>query len=108
MGKWKFSVRGAYVDGEVGYYGYGADVEEWAWSFGVHYWLGQSMPASVFAEYRGRTADVGPGGTGFELDEDSLNAGFTFHFGGGDFKEADRRGASTQAPNADLFRVFVP
>lgn len=107
MGKWKFSVRGAYADGEVGgYYAYGADVEEWAWTLGVHYWLGQSMPVSIFAEYRGRTVDVGSGGTGTELDEDAVNAGFTFHFGGGGFQEADRKGASTEMVDARLFRVI--
>lgn len=107
MGKWKFSARGSYVDGEIAGYGGNPDAEEWAWSFGVHYWVGQSMPVSVFAEYKGRTLDIGSGGPGSEFDEDTVNAGFTFHFGGGDFKQQDRQGASTRLPDAWLFRAPI-
>lgn len=108
-GKWKFSVRGTYVDGEVvTNTTFTPDVEEWAWAVGVYYMLGKTMPVSVFAEYKGRTVDIGDGGPGNELDEDSVNAGFTFHFGADNFKDQDRRGASTSLPDAALFRIDPP
>lgn len=100
----------AYINGEQGLYSaYSADVEELAWSVSAAYWMGKSIPASVFVEYRGRSAESEFGGEGssfsVDTDEHTVNGGFRFHFGGDGFEDADRNGASTTLPDPDWFRL---
>lgn len=87
----------AYISGDA----FGDNAEQWGWTLGVHYWFGKSIPVSGFVEYRGRTVDV----DGFDFDENAVNFGVTFHFGGDGFQDADRNGASTNLPDLNWFRV---
>lgn len=114
--KLKFTGELAYIDGDLSadYFSstFEADVEQWAWSVGAHYWFGNSIPVSGFIEYRGRTVDgtaidTDPEITG-DVDEHTVNAGVTFHFGGDGFLDADRNGASVDLPDLDWYRVVTP
>jgi hypothetical protein len=92
----------AYINGEAFS---SADVEEWAWTAGVSYWFGKSIPVSGFVEYRGRTAELE---SFAERDDHSLNLGVTFHFGGDGFQDADRNGASAVLADPDWYRIPSP
>jgi len=104
--KLKFTGELAYIDGELGIYSSDFDVEQWAWTLGAHYWFGVTIPVSGFVEYRGRTVDLTVGDFNGDLDEHTVNAGVTFHFGGDGFIDADRNGASADLPDLDWYRVF--
>ncbi|MBP6013331.1 MAG: hypothetical protein KBA31_13985 [Alphaproteobacteria bacterium] len=93
----KIAANLAYIDGEV----FDTDVTQWGWSIGAHYWFGKSIPVSGFVEYRGRTVDAGS----IDLDENAINFGLTFHFGGDGFQDADRNGASANLPDFNWYRV---
>lgn len=108
--KLKFTAGLAYIDGEAltGPYSTSSsdfDVEQWAWTVGVHHWFGTSIPVSGFVEYRGRTVDLTINDFSGDGDEHTVNAGVTFHFGGDGFIDADRNGASTDLPDLDWYRV---
>jgi hypothetical protein len=91
----------AYIDGEFNFYT-DSDVQEWAWTLGAHYWFGGSVPVSGFIEYRGRSVDI----ESFNMDENTVNAGLTFHFGGDGFQDADRNGASADLPDPNWYRLI--
>lgn len=88
----------AYIDGEFE----DVDVTQWGWSLGVHYWFGKSIPVSGFIEYRGRAVEI----SNDDFDENAVNFGLTFHFGGDGFQDADRNGASTNLPDLNWYRVL--
>lgn len=95
----------AYIDGEQSFFGT-IDASQWAWGLGAHYWFGKSVPVSGFVEYRGRSAEVSFGPIEPSLDQNSINLGLTFHFGGADgFQDADRNGASGNLPDFDWYRL---
>lgn len=109
----RVSGRVAYINGEQGFYGtYSGDVEEWAWALDASYWMGKSIPASAFVEYKGRSAESEFGGEGspfsVDTDEHTVSAGFRFHFGGDGFEDADRNGAGASLPDPDWYRVGIP
>ncbi len=99
----------AYIAGDFGFFD-GVPVEQWAWGLGAHYWFGKSMPVSGFVEYRGRNADGDFGGEGdTSLEQNAVNFGVIFHFGGGDgFEDTDRNGASADLPDLDWYRLAIP
>lgn len=82
------------------------DVSEWAWSVGVHYWFGKSIPVSGFLEYKGRQENLDRGSVSADSGADSVSAGLTFHFGGDGFKDAERTGAAVDLPDTDLFQLL--
>jgi long-subunit fatty acid transport protein len=96
----------AYIDGELVIDSATADVEEWAWSLGAEYWFGETMPVSGFVEYRGRSAEGSLSTDSADLDENTINAGVKFHFGGDGFQDADRKGASTELPDLNWYRLI--
>ena len=96
----KLNASLAYIDGEIDSF----DATQWGWALGVHYWFGKSIPVSGFVEYRGRTVEVGS----LDVDENAVNFGVTFHFGGDGFQDADRNGASTSLPDFNWYRVVGP
>jgi len=107
--KLKLTGNLAYIDGQFGIYS-DVDVEEWAWSLGAEYWFGETMPVSGFVEYRGRSVE-GSATTGSlvgtaDLDENTINAGVKFHFGGDGFQDADRKGASAELPDLNWYRLI--
>jgi hypothetical protein len=98
----------AYVDGENGLYGSeNIDVTEWAWTLGVHYWFGKSIPVSGFFEYKGRAEELSSSDLGTaDVDVHTVSAGVVFHFGGDSFKSADRDGVAVELPDAELFQAI--
>jgi hypothetical protein len=103
----KLTASLAYVDGESDIrVNPNLDVTDWAWTLGVHYWFGKSIPVSGFLEYKGRSEDISWSGLGNgDLSANTVNAGVVFHFGGNGFKDADRNGASVDLPDAELFQL---
>lgn len=76
------------------------DVSTWAWTLGVEYLFGKSIPVSTYLEYRGQSSEWEDGGeANAEIDRHAVNVGVRFYFGGnGDLMKADRDGAGMQAP----------
>ena len=72
------------------------DVVLWEWLLSAEYLFSPSVPAGVFAEYRGVNAENDENDR--ETDNHTLRIGVRIHFGATDLMTSDRSGASASLP----------
>jgi hypothetical protein len=100
----RLRVNGGYLDGTAG--GVAAvddDVEIWWWGARGDYWVGQSIPTSVFAAVESFDAER-ESGSDNQFDEITLKLGIALHFGVTDQMDADRSGKANI--HLDYIRMF--
>jgi hypothetical protein len=92
----KFSADLLYADGEQDSNDGNAVV--WGWGAAAEYWFGQSVPASVYIEYRGLDSETDADGPELGITTHTVNLGVRFHFNGGDLSDSDRQ-FNAELPN---------
>src|SRR5262249_29132210 len=100
----------AYIDGDSAVtengYTYTDNATAWNWTAEGRYWFGRSIPIAGFVRYEGRQEETHYGnGYTPRLTSNQLYVGFSWMFGGEDFKDADRNGAGTNVMSFDNFRI---
>ena len=97
-----------YLDGSVGDGSEGIlesdDMNIWWWGVRGDYWVGQSIPTSVFAALEGTNSEADFGSFDAEFDDVTLKVGIALHFGVTDQMDNDRNGKANI--HVDYLRVF--
>ena len=78
----------------------------WNWTAEGRYWFGRSVPIAGFIRYEGRQQETHYSKETPQLTTNQVYIGFSWMFGGEDFKQTDRNGASTDIMSFDNFRLI--
>jgi hypothetical protein len=90
----RLRLNGGYLNGSLeGGEAEGQDVDVWWWGARGDWWVGKSIPTSLFAAVEGVYSDADEGGeSGGEFEEVTLKVGVALHFGVEDQMDNDRNG----------------